>query len=86
MVSLCTSILDWDVQMLPVILSVHVGNCAAALFGINELGGITIAKILETAIHPYQLVIAIASGCLDYVLSPENIGDQIAWIASSIKN
>jgi two-component system, chemotaxis family, protein-glutamate methylesterase/glutaminase len=54
---------------------------AAALCGIREVGGITIAQKLETAVQPDMPQSAIASGCIDFVLSPEGIAQEIIRIA-----
>jgi two-component system, chemotaxis family, protein-glutamate methylesterase/glutaminase len=54
---------------------------AAALCGIREVGGITIAQKLETAGQPDMPESAIASGCIDFVLSPEGIAQEIIRIA-----
>jgi chemotaxis response regulator CheB len=42
----------WDGQLIAVIVSGYDGDGAAALCGIKEVGGITIAQKLETAGHP----------------------------------
>jgi chemotaxis response regulator CheB len=44
------------------------------------MGGITIAQKLETAKQPDMPESAIASGCVDYILSPEDIGRKITRI------
>jgi len=54
---------------------------AAALCGIKEVGGITIAQKLDTAGQPDMPESAIASGCIDFVLSPEDIAQEIVRIA-----
>jgi two-component system chemotaxis response regulator CheB len=56
---------------------------AATLRDIKEVGGITIAQKLETAEHPDVPESAIASGCIDFVLSPEDIAQEISRIAHS---
>jgi two-component system chemotaxis response regulator CheB len=53
------------------------------LCGIKEVGGITIAPKLETAGQPDMPASAIASGCIDFVLSPENIARKIIQIAGA---
>jgi two-component system chemotaxis response regulator CheB len=85
-VFLSSMIQYWDGKMIAVIVSGYDGDGSAALCGIKEVGGITIAQKLETAIQPDMPESAIASGCIDYVLSPEKIGDQIAWIAGLLKS
>ena len=71
----------WDGKLIAVIVSGYDGDGSAALCGIKDIGGITIAQKLDTAIEPAMPESAIASGCIDYVLSPENIAQQIAIIA-----
>ena len=71
----------WDGKLIAVIVSGYDGDGAAALRGIKEVGGITIAQKLATAIQPEMPESAIASGCIDYVLSPEDIAKEIVRIA-----
>jgi two-component system, chemotaxis family, protein-glutamate methylesterase/glutaminase len=59
----------WDGKLIAVIVSGYGGDGAAALCGIKEVGGITIAQKLDTAGQPDMPESAIASGCVDYVLS-----------------
>jgi chemotaxis response regulator CheB len=73
----------WDGKLIAVIVSGYDGDGAAALCGIKEVGGITIAQKLDTAGQPDMPESAIASGCVDYVLSPENIAQEIVRIAHS---
>jgi len=70
----------WDGQLIAVIVSGYDGDGAAALCGIKEVGGITIAQKLETAQQPDMPESAIASGCIDFVLSPEDIAREIVRI------
>ena len=71
----------WDGKLIAVIVSGYDGDGAAALCGIKELGGIIIAQIPETAAHPDMPESAIASGCVDFILSPENIARKIVEIS-----
>jgi two-component system chemotaxis response regulator CheB len=71
----------WDGKLIAVIVSGYDGDGAEALCGIKEVGGITIAQKPETAQHPDMPDSAIASGCVDYVLSPEEIAPLITRIA-----
>ena len=71
----------WDGKLIAVIVSGYDGDGAAALCGIKEVGGITIAQKLETARQPDMPESAIASGCIDFVLSPEDIAQEIVRIA-----
>lgn len=72
---------NWNGKLVAVIVSGFDGDGAAALCGIKEVGGITIAQKLDTASQPDMPESAIASGCIDYVLSPEDISRQIVKIA-----
>ncbi len=71
----------WDGKLIAVIVSGYDGDGAAALCGIKDVGGITIAQKLETAGQPDMPESAIASGCIDFVLSPEDIAKEIVRIA-----
>src|SRR5664280_114661 len=72
---------NWDGKLIAVIVSGYDGDGAAALCGIREVGGITIAQKLDTAKQPDMPESAIASGCIDFVLSPEDIAQEIVRIA-----
>ena len=71
----------WDGKLIAVIVSGYDGDGAAALCGIKEVGGFTIAQKLETAGQPDMPASAIATGCIDFVLSPESIAQEIVRIA-----
>ena len=71
----------WDGKLIAVIVSGYDGDGAAALCGIKEIGGITIAQKPSTASQPDMPESAIDSGCIDFVLSPEEIAQQIVRIA-----
>src|SRR5450631_3217045 len=71
----------WDGKLVAVIVSGYDGDGAAALCGIKEVGGITIAQKPDTAGQPDMPESAIASGCIDFVLSPEDIAKEIVRIA-----
>ncbi len=71
----------WHGQLIAIIVSGYDGDGAEALCGIREVGGITIAQSLDTATQDDMPRSAIASGCVDFVLSPEEIGDAIVRIA-----
>jgi two-component system, chemotaxis family, protein-glutamate methylesterase/glutaminase len=70
----------WDGKLIAVIVSGYDGDGAEALCGIRDVGGITIAQKLETAVQPDMPESAIASGCIDFILSPEDIAQQIVQI------
>ena len=71
----------WDGKLIAIIVSGYDGDGAAALCGIKEVGGVTIAQKLDTATQPDMPASAIESGCVDFILSPENIAKQIVLIA-----
>ena len=71
----------WDGKLIAVIVSGYDGDGAAALCGIREVGGTTIAQRLDTAGQPDMPESAIASGCIDFILGPEDIAAQIVRIA-----
>lgn len=71
----------WDGKLIAVIVSGYDGDGAAALCGIREVGGTTIAQRLDTAGQPDMPESAIASGCIDFILDPEDIAAQIVRIA-----
>ena len=73
----------WDGKLIAVIVSGYDGDGAAALCGIKEVGGITIAQKPETAVQPDMPESAIASGCIDFILSPEDIAKEIVRIANA---
>ena len=71
----------WDGKLIAVIVSGYDGDGSAALCAIKEVGGITIAQKPETAEQPDMPESAMASGCIDFVLSPEDIAKEITRIA-----
>src|SRR5450830_262071 len=71
----------WEGKLIAVIVSGYDGDGAAALCGIKEVGGVTIAQKLDTAKQPDMPQSAINSGCIDFILSPENIAQEIVRIA-----
>ncbi len=77
---------NWDGKLIAVIVSGYDGDGSDALCLIKEAGGITIAQLPDTAMQPDMPNSAIATGCIDFVLSPENIAKEIVRIAQSNKN
>jgi chemotaxis response regulator CheB len=71
----------WDGKVVAVIVSGYGGDGAAALCGIQEVGGITIAQKPDSAVQPDMPESAIDSGCIDFILSPEEIAKKIVRIA-----
>ena len=72
---------NWSGKLVAVIVSGFDGDGAAALCGIREVGGITIAQKVDTAVQPDMPQSAIASGCVDFILTPEEIAHEIRRIA-----
>ena len=68
---------NWEGKLIAVIVSGYDGDGADALCGIKEVGGITIAQRPDTATQPDMPESAIASGCIDFILSPEDIALEI---------
>lgn len=75
---------NWDGKLIAVIVSGYDGDGADALQAIKEAGGITIAQKLDTAAQPDMPGSAIASGYIDFILSPENIAKEIIKISETI--
>jgi chemotaxis response regulator CheB len=75
----------WNGKIIAIIVSGYDGDGAAALCSIKEAGGITIAQKLETASQPDMPESAIATGCIDFILSPEDIAKEIVRIARGEK-
>ncbi len=71
----------WKGKLIAVIVSGYDGDGAAALCGIREAGGITIAQRPDTAKQPDMPESAIESGCVDFILSPEEIATKLVQIA-----
>ncbi len=72
----------WDGKLIAIIVSGYDGDGAEALCGIREAGGITIAQKPDTATQPDMPESAIASGCIDFILSPEDIAKEIKRITN----
>jgi len=73
---------NWAGPLVAVIVSGFDGDGAAALCGIRDVGGITIAQELDTAVQPDMPQSAIESGCIDFILSPEGIALKIREITN----
>jgi two-component system, chemotaxis family, protein-glutamate methylesterase/glutaminase len=84
-VFLCSLTQHWGGKLIAVIVSGYDGDGAAAMCAIKEVGGITIAQKPDTAGQPDMPGSAIASGCIDFVLSPEDIAQEIVRIARAVQ-
>lgn len=72
----------WNGKLIAVIVSGFDGDGAKAMCEIKEVGGITIAQKPDTASEPSMPEEAIESGCIDFILSPEDIAKEIKRIAA----
>jgi two-component system chemotaxis response regulator CheB len=70
----------WHGKLVAVIVSGYDGDGAEALCGIRDVGGITIAQLPTSAEQPDMPNSAIASGCIDFVLTPEEMASRITQI------
>lgn len=75
--------LHWHGRLIAVVVSGYDGDGAEALCGIREVGGTTIAQLPASAGQPDMPNSAIASGCVDFILPPEQIAAQIIKIIGS---
>lgn len=73
----------WEGQLIAIIVSGYDGDGAAALCGIRDVGGISIAQKPDTAGQPDMPESAIESGCVDFVLTPEEMPDIIVQISQN---
>ena len=70
----------WHGKLVAVIVSGYDGDGAEALCGIRDVGGITIAQLPTSAEQPDMPDSAIASGCIDFILTPEEMASRITQI------
>lgn len=82
-VFLLSLVQHWDGKLVAVIVSGMDGDGAAALGSVKQVGGITIAQAPETAIKPDMPESAIESGNVDFILSPEEIAEELMRIAQA---
>jgi chemotaxis response regulator CheB len=75
----------WEGKLVAVIVSGLDGDVAAALRSVKEAGGITIAQRPDTATEPDIPESAIKSGYVDFVLSAEDIAQELVRIAHASK-
>ncbi len=80
-VFLCSLAKHWKGKLIAVIVSGYDGDGSDALCAIKDVGGTTIAQRPGTAKRPDMPISAIESGCVDFVLSPEEISKVISQIA-----
>ncbi len=70
----------WHGKLVAVIVSGYDGDGAEALCGIRDVGGVTIAQLPTSAGEPDMPNSAIASGCIDFVLTPREMASRIPQI------
>jgi two-component system, chemotaxis family, protein-glutamate methylesterase/glutaminase len=75
----------WNGKLIAVIVSGYDGDGAEALCEIKDVGGITIAQKPDTSAQPDMPDTAIASGCIDFILSHKGIAKEIKRIANDGK-
>jgi len=80
-VFMCSLAKHWKGKIIAVIVSGYDGDGADALCAIQDVGGITIAQKLDSAAHPDMPMSAIETGCIDFILAPEDIARQIIQLA-----
>jgi two-component system CheB/CheR fusion protein len=69
-------------QAIGVILSGTASDGTEGIAAIRAEGGVTFAQNPETAKFDGMPRSAIESGCIDYVLSPEQIAAELSWMSS----
>jgi chemotaxis response regulator CheB len=79
-VFLCSLVRHWKGKIIAVIVSGYDGDGAEGLCAIRDAGGVTIAQTLETAAHPDMPLSAMKTGCIDFILAPQDIARRIALI------
>jgi two-component system, chemotaxis family, protein-glutamate methylesterase/glutaminase len=75
----------WEGKIIAVTVSGYYGDGAEAMRSIKEAGGINIAQKPDTASQPDMPMSEIASGYIDFVLSPEDISRQIKRIVKAVE-
>jgi len=70
----------WHGKLVAVIVSGYDGDGAEAMCDIRDVGGTTIAQLPDSAGQPDMPDSAISSGCIDFILTPEQIAARISQI------
>lgn len=74
---------EWRGKVVAVILSGLDSDGVSALRGVKAIGGATFAQKLETAEQAEMPRHALESGCVDFELTPTEIGRKLVMIARS---
>jgi two-component system, chemotaxis family, protein-glutamate methylesterase/glutaminase len=85
-VFLCSLARHWNGPLVAIILSGYDGDGSKALCSIKNAGGINIAQKLDTTGQPDMPESAIASGYVDFILSPVDIAREIKRIANAARS
>jgi chemotaxis response regulator CheB len=78
---------NWDGKLVAVIVSGYDGDGAAALCGMCRIKKWAGLPSRRSSTQPYSRIMpesAIESGCIDFVLSPEDIAREIVRIAHAV--
>ncbi len=76
----------YGARSIGIVLSGTGKDGAAGIRAIKEAGGITIAQKPETAEFRHMPEAAIATGCIDFILPLEEIGEKLAGLCSPRQN
>ncbi len=74
---------EWRGEVIAVILSGLDSDGSKALQSVKDMGGITFAQKVETAEHADMPQNALLTGCVDFELTPSEIGRELAKIGQS---
>jgi two-component system CheB/CheR fusion protein len=72
---------DRQEKAIGVILSGTASDGTRGLKAIKSFGGITFAQDQKSAQYTGMPISAVASGCVDFVLSPQQIAQRLQWLA-----
>jgi chemotaxis response regulator CheB len=74
---------EWRGEVIAVILSGLDSDGSRALQSVKDMGGITFAQKIGTAEHADMPQNALLTGCIDFELTPSEIGRELAKIGQS---
>lgn len=82
-VFLCSRDKNWQGKLIAIIVSRYGNDGADALCKICDAGGTTIAQRLDTAKSPEMPESANATGCIDFIMSPEDMDPKTAALIAA---
>jgi two-component system CheB/CheR fusion protein len=82
----CSLAKEANGRTIGIILSGNGADGTLGLQAIKSAGGITFAQEEKSAKYPSMPGSAVAAGCVDFVLSPEKIAQELNHIAGDFKN